>query len=76
MADYDEDEDFFEEDEPAEKIHAAFEQGEKGVTGPPPPPVHFNTVVTVAPSGPVTAGQVGHFVTTAPTNRGDPVLVG
>ena len=35
MADYDEDEDFFEADEPAEKIHAAFDRGEKGITAPP-----------------------------------------
>jgi hypothetical protein len=35
MADYDEDEDFYEEDELAEGIHAAFERGQKGITGPP-----------------------------------------
>jgi hypothetical protein len=35
MADYDDDEDFFEESEPAEKIHALFDQGEKGQTALP-----------------------------------------
>lgn len=34
MADYDEDETFFEEDEPVEAVRAAFERGEKGVTAP------------------------------------------
>ena len=37
MADYDDDTDFFEEDEPAEKILSAFDHGEKGLTSPPWP---------------------------------------
>ncbi len=32
---FDDDEDFYEEDEPLEKIVAAFEHGEHGVTAPP-----------------------------------------
>jgi hypothetical protein len=35
MADYDKHEDFYEEDEPADKIFAAFDKGEKGVTVSP-----------------------------------------
>jgi len=35
MADYDEDEPFFEEDEPAAKIHNAFDRGARGTTEPP-----------------------------------------
>ena len=34
---FDKDEDFFEEDEPLEKVLAAFEGGEKFVTGRPAP---------------------------------------
>ena len=30
--------DFYEDDEPIEKVRAAYERGAKGVTGPPPPP--------------------------------------
>lgn len=37
MADFDEDEGFFEEDEDAENVHAAFERGEIGLTAPPKP---------------------------------------
>ena len=33
--DWDDDETFYEEDEPVEKIMAIFERGKKGVTGPP-----------------------------------------
>jgi hypothetical protein len=29
--------DFYEDDEPVEKIRRIFDEGEKGVTGPPPP---------------------------------------
>ncbi len=32
---FDADEDFYEDDEPLEKIVAAFERGERGVTAPP-----------------------------------------
>ena len=64
MADYDEDEDFFEEDEPAEKIHAIFDRGEKGITWPP------STLLTVV-VGSLNVGAVqpvqgflgGQFVT-------------
>jgi hypothetical protein len=36
VANFDFDEDFYEDDEPVEKIREAFDRGEKGLTGPPP----------------------------------------
>ncbi|MGO8873396.1 MAG: hypothetical protein ACLQPH_18735 [Acidimicrobiales bacterium] len=65
MADFDEDEDFYEEDEPAEKIHAIFDKGEKGMTWPPTPVVR---IVTRSPNfgtvGPIELGfPGGQFVT-------------
>jgi hypothetical protein len=37
--------DFYEEDEPAEKIHAAFDHGERGVTAHPPLKSHVTLSV-------------------------------
>jgi len=78
MADYDEDEDFFEEDEPAEKVFAAFDRGEKFFTGPLP--VIFKVVGLSANTGavpPTMSGpQVGWLVTDAQavTNTNRPPL--
>jgi hypothetical protein len=78
MADYDEDEDFFEEDEPAEKVFAAFNRGEKGITAPriafyiASPSLNTGSVV------PVSCGsQAGWFVTGArpSLNTNQPPLV-
>jgi hypothetical protein len=54
--------DFYEDDEPVEKVKKAFEGGTKGVTGPPPPR---------AP------GQIGINVpkVVATRTKGEPVLV-
>jgi hypothetical protein len=72
MADYDEDEDFFEEDEPAEKVFLAFALGSKVLTAPPMVDVHLVTksvnTGSVAPFGLV--GHFGKRVVGVSSNRG------
>ncbi len=63
MADYDEDENFFEEDEPAEKIFSAFDRGGKGVTAPRVAFCIASQSLNTGSVGPMARGsQAGWFV--------------
>ena len=57
MADYDEDETFYEEDESAEEIFAKFDWGEKEITAPfvEPPKTFGSTQNTITKAVPVSA---------------------
>jgi hypothetical protein len=77
MADYDDEEDFYEDDQPVEEVLAAFDRGEKGITWPPPP------IVRVVQGSVNTGGvelflgfQGGQFVTGPQINSTGGVLVG
>jgi hypothetical protein len=72
MADFDTDEDFYEDDQPVEEVLAAFQQGEKGITGPAMPWSHVVVETTnVGPTGPpppievpiIGSSQVSQWVT-------------
>jgi hypothetical protein len=56
---FDEDEDFFEEDEPLEKVLAAFRSGEKFITGRPLISIETHGLASEQPG---TAAQLGAIV--------------